>query len=139
MYKRQDRAQSTAQKLADHIAGLKGVKRVIYPSRDDHPDQARAAELLKGQFCNMVSFEIEGGRPAANAFTRGAEGLSFAPTLGDVGTTISHPASSSHRALTADVRNSLGMSEGFFRISVGLEDPDALCDVFTTAIAASQG
>ncbi|WP_390914746.1 aminotransferase class I/II-fold pyridoxal phosphate-dependent enzyme [Pseudosulfitobacter sp. SM2401] len=134
-----DRAQSTAATLADHLAGLDGVKRVLYPSRDDHPDHARAAALLNGQFCNMVSFEMVGGRKSANAFTRAAEGLNFAPTLGDVGTTISHPASSSHRALTEAKRAELGMSEGFFRISVGLEDPKTLCDVFTAAVAASQG
>lgn len=132
-----DRAQATAMRLASHLGTLKGVKRVIYPSRDDHPDQAMAAELLQGQFCNMVSFELDGGRAQANAFTRGAEGLNFAPTLGDVGTTLSHPASSSHRALTAEKRAELGMSEGFFRISVGLEDPDTLCDVFTTAVQAA--
>ncbi|MEP1352939.1 MAG: aminotransferase class I/II-fold pyridoxal phosphate-dependent enzyme [Tateyamaria sp.] len=132
-----DRAQSTAAKLAEHLGTLKGVKRVIYPARRDHPDHLRAEALLKGQYCNMVSFEIEGTRAAANALARGAEGLSFAPTLGDVGTTLSHPASSSHRALTAEKRAELGMSEGFFRVSVGLEDPDALCDVFTSAVQAA--
>ncbi|WP_415402993.1 trans-sulfuration enzyme family protein [Tateyamaria sp. SN3-11] len=132
-----DRAQSTAMQLADHLAGLAGVKRVIYPARHDHPDHHRAEALLKGHYCNMVSFEIEGDRAAANALARGAEGLRFAPTLGDVGTTISHPASSSHRALTAEKRAELGMSEGFFRVSVGLEDPSALCDVFTAAIQAA--
>jgi O-succinylhomoserine sulfhydrylase len=132
-----ERAQSTAQLLADHLGTLEGVKRVIYPSRRDHPDQARAAALLKGQFCNMVSFELHGARAQANAFTRAADGLNFAPTLGDVGTTISHPASSSHRALTEEKRAELGMSEGFFRISVGLEDPDALLAVFTSAVAAA--
>ena len=134
-----DRTQSTAIRLADHLATLPGVKRVLYPARSDHPDHARAAALLKGNFCNMVSFELHGARPEANAFTRAAEGLSFAPTLGDIGTTISHPASSSHRALSAEQRAELGMSEGFFRISVGLEDPDTLCAVFTEAIAAATG
>lgn len=132
-----DRAQATAALLADHLAELPGVKRVIYPGRSDHPDEARASELLGANRCNMVSFELEGDRRTANAFTRAAEGLSFAPTLGDVGTTISHPASSSHRALTPDQRAALGMSEGFFRISVGLEDPEALCAVFTDAVAAA--
>lgn len=132
-----DRAQSTAARLADHLARVPGVKRVLYPGRDDHPDKTRAAALLQGNFCNMVSFELDGGRSEANAFTRAAEGLSFAPTLGDVGTTISHPASSSHRALTAEKRADLGMSEGFFRVSVGLEDPDELCAVFSQAIAAA--
>lgn len=134
---RYDRAQATAAILAEHLSTLPGVKRVIYPARRDHPDHARAEALLKGQYCNMVSFEIEGGREAANALARGADGLSFAPTLGDVGTTISHPASSSHRALTPEKRAELGMSEGYFRISVGLEDPEALCNVFSRAVEAA--
>lgn len=132
-----DRAQATAATLADHLGGLAGVSRVLYPGRSDHPDHAQAHALLRGQFCNMVSFEIPGGRAEANAFARAAEGLNFAPTLGDVGTTISHPASSSHRGLTEQRRAELGMSEGFFRVSVGLEAPEALCDIFTTAINAA--
>ncbi len=134
-----DRTQATAARLADHLSTLTGVTRVIYPGRDDHPDRARATELLDGQFCNMVSFELDGDREAANAFTRAADGLNFAPTLGDIGTTLSHPASSSHRALTAEKRAELGMSEGFFRVSVGLEDADALCQIFTDAVAAATG
>ncbi|WP_299675349.1 aminotransferase class I/II-fold pyridoxal phosphate-dependent enzyme [uncultured Roseobacter sp.] len=132
-----DRAQATAAQLADALAEFPGVRRVIYPGRPDHPDHTRAKTLLAGQFCNMVSFELTGDRTVANAFTRAAEGLSFAPTLGDVGTTISHPASSSHRALSPEKRAELGMSEGFFRVSVGLEDPEALCAVFQDAIAAA--
>ena len=132
-----DRAQQTAAGLAGHLATLPGVKRVVYPMRTDHPDNARAVALLGDQGCNMVSFELTGGRRQANAFTRGAEGISFAPTLGDVGTTLSHPASSSHRALTPDERAGLGLSEGFFRVSVGLEDPEALKQIFSQAAAAA--
>lgn len=130
-----ERAQQSAARLADHLAQLPGMRRVIYPGRADHPDHARARALLGGNFGNMVSFELPGGRAAANAFARAAEGLSFAPTLGDVGTTLSHPASSSHRALSGEERAALGLGEGFFRVSVGLEDPQALCDVFTAACA----
>lgn len=132
-----DRAQATARRLADHLAGLPGVRRVLYPGRDDHPDHERAQALLGDQPCNMVSFEVTPTRAAANALTRTADGISFAPTLGDVGTTLSHPASSSHRALSPEGRAALGISEGFFRVSVGLEDPDALCEVFTRAVAAA--
>ncbi len=130
-----DRAQQTARMLADVLAVQPGVRRVLYPTRADHPDRARADGLLDGQGCNMVSFELDGGRGAANAFTRAAQGLNFAPTLGDVGTTLSHPASSSHRALTEAERQALGMTEGFFRVSVGLEEPEALKSVFIDAIA----
>ena len=95
--------------------------------------------LLRGQGCNMVSFELEGGRNAANAFTRAARGLSFAPTLGDVGTTLSHPASSSHRALTPEQREARGLSEGFFRVSVGLEEPENLMQIMTEAVHEATG
>ena len=86
----------------------------------------------------MVSFEIEGGRAAANAFTKGADALAFAPTLGDVSTTLSHPASSSHRALGAEGRAALGITEGFFRVSVGLEEPEALIAAFDAGLAAAR-
>lgn len=131
------RAQSNAAALADHLAELPGVKRVLYPTRTDHPDHARAASLLNGQGCNMVSFEVSGGRAAANALARAAEGIAFAPTLGDVGTTLSHAASSSHRALAPEAREALGMSEGFFRVSVGLEESAALNEVFSQAVEAA--
>lgn len=132
-----DRAQATARRLADHLARQAGVARVLYPTRPDHPDAGRAQAVLGPQGCNMVSFELKGGREQANAFAQGAAGIAFAPTLGDVGTTLSHPASSSHRALTPQARAAVGMTEGFFRVSVGLEDPDSLLAEFDAGLAAA--
>ncbi|MFW2587104.1 trans-sulfuration enzyme family protein [Sagittula sp. SSi028] len=134
-----ERAQETARRLADHLATQSGVAKVLYPTRTDHPDMARAQALLQGQGGNMVSFILEGGRAQANAFAEAAKGIAFAPTLGDVGTTLSHPASSSHRALTAEGRADLGITEGFFRVSVGLEDPEALIACFDDGLAAARG
>jgi len=136
---RYDRAEANAAALADHLAALPGIARVLYPLRPDHPDHNRAAALLGARGGNMLSFELSGGREAANRLTRGAPQLAFAPTLGDVGTTLSHPASSSHRALTPEARAALGISEGFFRVSVGVEDIDALCAYFTAAVTAATG
>ncbi|MGB1208583.1 MAG: PLP-dependent transferase, partial [Paracoccaceae bacterium] len=133
-----DRAQDTARRLADHLAVQPGVRRVVYPTRDDHPDRGRAQSVMRGRGCNMVSFELEGGRAQANALAEAAQGVSFAPTLGDVGTTLSHPASSSHRGLTPDGRAALGISEGFFRVSVGLEDPEALIATLDDGLAAAR-
>ena len=62
----------------------------------------------------------------ANKFAKNANQISFAPTLGDVGTTLSHPASSSHRSLSKAQRKKMGITEGFFRVSVGLEDIEDL-------------
>ncbi|NSX55313.1 trans-sulfuration enzyme family protein [Parasulfitobacter algicola] len=123
---RYERACQNAKTLADHIADHPMIKRVIYPTRPDHPDHNRAQFLLNGQGGNMLSFEIDGGRNVANAFVKGCENLAFAPTLGDINTTISHPASSSHRALTEDQRLRMGVQEGFFRLSVGVEDINLL-------------
>lgn len=132
---RYDRAEENAAALADFLAGQGAVKRVLYPGRADHPDHARAAELLQGRNGNMVSFELTGGREAANAFTRACPNIAFAPTLGDIGTTLSHPASSSHRALTPEARAALGISEGFFRVSVGVEPSDLLQNEIGAALA----
>jgi cystathionine gamma-synthase len=132
-----DRAQANAAALADHLTGLGGIEAVLYPGRPDHPDHNRAVALLGGQSGNMVSFRLKGGRTQVNRFLRAAEHIPFAPTLGDIGTTLSHPASSSHRALTPEGRAALGITEGFIRVSVGIEDIELLKREFTAAVAAS--
>jgi cystathionine gamma-synthase len=134
---RYDRAEANAAALAEHLAGLPGVRRVLYPTRPDHPDHNRAAALLGARGGHMVSFEIAGGRAAANRLTRAAHGIAFAPTLGDIGTTLSHPASSSHREVAAEARAAAGITEGFFRVSVGVEEIGLLTEEFGAAIAAA--
>jgi cystathionine gamma-synthase len=98
---RYDRAEANARRLAEHLASHPKVARVLSRAAADHPDAARAAELLgahrqHGQFRDRR--RRGGGEPDGQA----APQLPFAPTLGDVGTTLSHPASSSHRALTPE-------------------------------------
>ena len=129
-----DRAVDTAARLAEALSAARGIRRVLYPTRLDHPDHNRAVGLLGGVGGNMVSFELDGGRDTVNRFLRAASSLSFAPTLGDVNTTISHPASSSHRALTESERLSLGIPEGFIRVSVGCEDPESLIGTFLDSL-----
>jgi cystathionine gamma-synthase len=111
------------------------VARVLYPGRADHPDAARAADpwgadRQHGEFRDRR--RRGGGQPDGQA----APQLPFAPTLGDVGTTLSHPASSSHRALTPEARAALGISDGFFRVSVGIEEIDLLTSDFDMGLAA---
>ena len=135
---RYDRAEANAAALAEHLAGLPGVTRVLYPGRPDHPDAERARALLGSRTGAMVSFEVAGGRAAANALVRAMPDMPFAPTLGDIGTTLSHPASSSHRALTPAARSAMGISEGFFRVSVGVEEIAGLCAEFAAGVDAAR-
>ncbi len=131
---RYDRAEQNAAQLADALAEQPGTARVLYPTRPDHPDHNRATTLLGPRGGNMLSFELKGGRAAANAFTQACPNIAFAPTLGDIGTTLSHPASSSHRALTPEARAGLGISEGFFRVSVGVEPVELLIEEISRAV-----
>ena len=133
---RYDRAEANAATLADALADHPAVRRVLYPQRPDHPDHNRARALLGQRGSHMLSFEIEGGRDAANTLVARLDGVPFAPTLGDISTTISHAASSSHRGLSAEDRAALGISEGFFRVSVGCEEPGELPERFLTALDA---
>ena len=130
-----EKAQKNAENLADALATHPKIARVLYPMRKDHPDHELAKKHFKGNGCNMVSFELTNKtRAAANLFTQFLEGIAFAPTLGDVGTTLSHPVSSSHRSMEALDRERNGISEGFFRVSVGLETPEDLILAFKKAL-----
>jgi cystathionine gamma-synthase len=131
-----EKTQANARALADHLADHPKVASVLYPGRADHPDHARAQALLGGADGNMVSFRLHGGEDAANRMVKNAPDLAFAPTLGDVGTTLSHPASSSHRGLTPEGRAALGITDGFFRVSVGIEDIGLLIADFNKGLAA---
>ena len=133
-----ERAQANAAAMAQLFADHDAVETVLYPGRSDHPDHNRAGALLDGQWGNMVSFRLKGGRAQANALTQAAPNLAFAPTLGDVGTTLSHPASSSHRGLTPEGRAALGITEGFFRVSIGCEPLELLQHDFTVALDAAR-
>ena len=132
-----EKAQANAAGLADWLAAHPKVGRVLYPGRSDHPDHAVAAALTKGAFGTMVSFELaDTTEAAADRMVQGAPDLPFAPTLGDVGTILSHSASSSHRGLTPEGRAALGISDGFFRVSVGIEELDLLIGDFDAGLAA---
>ncbi|MEO0692227.1 MAG: aminotransferase class V-fold PLP-dependent enzyme [Pseudomonadota bacterium] len=135
---RYDRAEANAVALAEALTGMEGITQVLYPTRPDHPDHNRARALLGDRGSHMLSFEVAGGRAAANALVAAIPEIPFAPTLGDIGTTLSHPATSSHRALSAEARAEIGISEGFFRVSVGCEEPGALADLFARGIAAAR-
>jgi cystathionine gamma-synthase len=128
------RANANAAALAEFLGRQSCVRRVFYPGRTDHPDHAVARRLFGEQYGNMVTFELDGGRDAVNRFMRALDSIPFAPTLGDVATIISHPGVTSHRGLTAEAREALGIREGTIRVSVGVEEFSLLEAEFQAAL-----
>lgn len=114
-------ASSNAAKLAEWLAAQPGVSRVVYPGLVNHPDHTIAAKLLTGGFGNMLCFELA-GRDAVNRFMQRAPGIPFSPSLGHTRTTISHPASTSHRHDSPEDRARQSITDGLIRVSVGCED-----------------
>jgi O-succinylhomoserine sulfhydrylase len=115
------RAQSAAAlELARWLESHRAVERVFYPGLPSHPqhDLARRQQRAAGA---VLSFEVKGGRPAAWRLIDAARLMSVTANLGDVKTTIIHPASTTHGRITQQARDAAGISDGLVRIAVGLE------------------
>lgn len=105
---RMERAWATCAALHSRVGGHPAVKRVFSAER-----------------CALFSFDV-GDQQAANRVVEGFELITLSPSLGGVTTTVSHPASSSHKAMSPAQRVAAGISDGLLRISVGLESVDDL-------------
>jgi O-succinylhomoserine sulfhydrylase len=101
------------------------VERVHYPGLPSHP-QHDLAKRQQRHFGGIVSFELRGGKEQAWSLIDTTEMISITANLGDVKTTITHPASTTHGRLSPEVRALAGIKDGLVRISVGLE---AIADI----------
>jgi cystathionine beta-lyase/cystathionine gamma-synthase len=115
-------ASDNAAHLAEWLAHHPRVTRVLYPGRPDHADHALAERILDGTFGNMLCFELAGGRDAVNQLLHRSRGVPFSPSLGHTGTTLSHPATTSHRYVSPAEKRRQGITDGLVRLSVGIED-----------------
>jgi cystathionine beta-lyase/cystathionine gamma-synthase len=117
---RTERACSNALELASRLERHPAVTKVNYPGLPAHPDHALALRILRGGFGSMVSFDV-GGRVQAEKFIKALEHVPYAPSLGDVSTTLSHPTTTSHRFQTQKEWADQGITTGLIRLSVGIE------------------
>lgn len=125
---RAERAIANAQVAAQFLASQERIVQVNYPGLPNHPDHQIAARQFEGCFGNMVTFTLRGGLPAAEKFIAGAKRIPFCPSLGDLSTTLSHPASTSHRSMAEELRQALGIEQGTIRLSIGIESAEALLE-----------
>lgn len=112
-----------AFKLAKWLEQQAGIAKVHYPGLQSHA-QHELAKRQQSHFGGVVSFELNGGKDQAWKLIDATEMISITANLGDVKTTITHPATTTHGRLTPEVRAAAGIKEGLVRISVGLENSD---------------
>ncbi len=124
-----DNTRLLATRLAEHPA----VAAVHWPGLPGHPSYELAAKLLP-DFGGVFSFDLNGGRAAGERFMSSVRLALLAPSLGGVETLILHPATTSHRTLTAEELGRSGIGEGTVRVSVGIEHPEDLWADFVQAI-----
>jgi O-succinylhomoserine sulfhydrylase len=114
-------AQSAAAlELARWLEEQPNVARVHYPGLESHPQHALAKRQQRAAG-PVLSFEVKGGREAAWRLIDATRLVSVTANLGDVKTTIIHPASTTHGRISAEARAAAGISEGLVRVAVGLE------------------
>jgi cystathionine gamma-synthase len=144
---RMERHSANALELARFLEARSEVGRVHYPGLSGHPQHALARTLLPDGFGGMLSFELAGGAAAVErlfATLAGETGkagreplIAFAPSFGDVTTTWTYPARTSHRTLTDDDRAKLGIGPGLLRLSVGIEAVEDLKESLDLALRAA--
>lgn len=110
-----------AFELAKWLDRQPAVSRVHYPGLASHA-QHQLAKRQQTHFGAVVSFELNGGQEQAWRLIDSTRMLSITANLGDVKSTITHPASTTHGRLSAEARAEAGITDGLVRISVGLEN-----------------
>ena len=114
---------ANAQALAEWLQAHPAVARVHYSGLREHPQHELASHQQSG-FGAVLSFEVQGGREAAWSVIDATRMLSITGNLGDVKSTITHPASTTHARLSPPQKSAAGISEGLIRVAVGLEAID---------------
>jgi len=118
---RMDAHSANALALAQWLQIQHGVEKVFYAGLPDHPGHQMAAKQQRA-FGGVLSFRVKGGREEAWKVIDSTRILSLTANLGDVKTTIVHPATTTHGRLTDEERASAGISQNLIRVAVGLED-----------------
>lgn len=129
---RMHQACENARRVAEWLANQSSIRQVYYPGLPADAGHEAASRLFRsGCYGSLIAFEIkEADRASAFAFMEALRIIRPVTSLGDVYSLILHPASSSHRALTPDQREALGIHEGTLRLSVGIEDAgDLIADL----------
>ena len=127
----------TTRNLAIFLQDQPSIRRVHFPLLSQHSSYDVAKRLYSEGTGGIITVELAAeGTAAVTQFMRAVPELPFSPTLADARTTLSHPASTSHRYMTAVERKAAGILPEMIRISIGLESLEQLQDEFAKGLAA---
>jgi len=134
------RHSENALAVARWLEARPEVARVRYPWLESHPQHALARSQQRAGGA-VLAFDLKGADDAARkaAAWRVVDGcrlLSITANLGDVKSTITHPASTTHGRMPLEARREAGIGEGMLRVAVGLEDPQDICADLARGLAA---
>jgi cystathionine beta-lyase/cystathionine gamma-synthase len=123
-------SHENSTQLARWLSKSSGVMKVHHPSLEHHPEYAAAMRLMPQGTCNIVSFEVPGGREGVQRFIKNCPDFTLSPSLGHTATTFSYPSGTSHRSWSETEKIREGISPGLIRVSVGIEPIDQIIGAF---------
>jgi O-succinylhomoserine sulfhydrylase len=123
----------SAHFIAEKLEASQGIKRVLYPHLESHPDYALAKRQMSAGG-TTVAVELQGTKEDAFKLINALEVIDISNNLGDSRSLITHPATTTHYRLDVATRAKLGISDSTLRLSVGLEDPEDLLEDLLLAL-----
>jgi len=126
-----------AQKVAEYLSKHPKITKVIFPGLMTGETRRRADKYLSGGHGALVGFELEGGAESGRTFIDSLKMLYHVANIGDARSLAIHPASTTHSQLTAEEQLATGVTEGYVRLSVGIEHADDIIADLEQALAAA--
>jgi O-succinylhomoserine sulfhydrylase len=130
---RLDKSCATALTIAEKLGGHPKLAGVLYPTLAGFPQYDLAKRQMKAGG-SVVSISLKGGKAAAFKFLNALQLVLISNNLGDSKSLATHPMTTTHQRLTAEMRQGQGIDDGLIRVSVGLEDAADLLDDLTRAL-----
>jgi O-acetylhomoserine (thiol)-lyase len=128
---------ANAEAVAAYLSKHPKVTRIIYPSAMEGEPRRRADAYLKGGYGGLLGFELKGGRDAGRKFIDALKMFYHVANIGDARSLAIHPASTTHSQLTPDEQLKTGVTEGYVRLSLGIEHIDDIIADLAQALATA--
>lgn len=121
---RMARHSENANAVAQYLSKRTDVTKVIHPSLQTGEFRRRADTYMKGGYGGLVGFELAGGREAGRAFIDRLKLFYHVANIGDARSLAIHPATTTHSQLSPEEQAATGVSDGYVRLSIGIEHID---------------